>query len=100
MLVLSRKKNEIIRIGDNIEVKVLAVQGDRVRLGIAAPQDVRILRHEILEHCEESLNETKTHAKDTVVTLAETPVREDTLRTGNSRNHITRNHGSRVGRPR
>ena len=40
MLVLSRKRNESIRINENIVVTVIDVRGDKVRLGIEAPQDV------------------------------------------------------------
>lgn len=47
MLVLSRKANQSIKIGDNIEVTVLGVSGGRVRLGISAPEHVRILRSEL-----------------------------------------------------
>lgn len=46
MLVLSRKLGEKIIIGDGIEVMVVGVVGNRVRLGIAAPQSCRILRAE------------------------------------------------------
>ena len=46
-MVLSRRKNERIMVGHEIEVTVLAVHGDRVRLGIVAPKEVRVLRHEI-----------------------------------------------------
>lgn len=49
MLVLSRKINETILIGDNIEIVVVAVSGDNVRLGIKAPKDVKILRSEVYE---------------------------------------------------
>ena len=49
MLVLSRKTNEVICIGPNIYVTVLAIQGGRVRLGIEAPQDVPIRRAELQE---------------------------------------------------
>ncbi len=49
MLVLSRKTNERICIGDGIEVEVLAIQGGRVKLGISAPDHVRILRTEVLQ---------------------------------------------------
>jgi carbon storage regulator len=48
MLVLSRKPNERILIGSNIEVKVLSILGNRVRLGITCPAEVRILRSEIV----------------------------------------------------
>ncbi|MDO7906566.1 carbon storage regulator CsrA [Paenibacillus sp. JX-17] len=47
MLVLSRKKGESIVIQDNIEITVLGVEGDVVRLGISAPSTIDILRKEI-----------------------------------------------------
>ena len=47
MLVLSRKQDETIRIGDDIRITVIAIQGDKVRIGIEAPQDVLILRSEL-----------------------------------------------------
>ena len=47
MLVLTRKLNEEIVIGDNIKVTVLQVKGNSVRLGIEAPRDVRIVRGEL-----------------------------------------------------
>jgi len=47
MLVLSRKKNESIMVGDTIEVKVIAIEGDTVRIGIEAPRDVEVHRKEV-----------------------------------------------------
>jgi carbon storage regulator CsrA len=47
MLVLSRKENEKICIGDNIVITVLRVRGNVIRLGIDAPQEVRVLRAEL-----------------------------------------------------
>ena len=47
MLVLSRKLDESIRIGDEISVKVLGVSGQQVRLGIEAPREVQIDRAEL-----------------------------------------------------
>jgi carbon storage regulator len=47
MLVLTRKLNESIQIGDDIEIKVLAIEGDQIKLGIAAPKSVDIYRKEI-----------------------------------------------------
>jgi carbon storage regulator len=47
MLVLTRRSNQSIMIGDYIEVSVLSVMGDKVRLGIDAPADVPVFRTEI-----------------------------------------------------
>ncbi len=47
MLVLTRKKNESIMIADNIEIKIIAIDGDTVRIGIAAPRDVDVHRKEV-----------------------------------------------------
>jgi carbon storage regulator len=47
MLVLSRRENERITLGDSIVVTVVKVAGDRVRLGIEAPADVLVLRGEL-----------------------------------------------------
>ena len=48
MLVLTRKTDESIFINENIEVVVLGIQGNKVRLGIEAPKDVSIIRREII----------------------------------------------------
>ncbi len=58
MLVLSRKPNESIQIGDNIELRIIEVKGDTVKLGIQAPKSVDILRGELLQ----SISETNTEA--------------------------------------
>ncbi|MCA0984675.1 carbon storage regulator CsrA [Halobacillus yeomjeoni] len=47
MLILNRKKDESIRIGDDIEIKVISVEGNQVRIGIDAPSDMEIHRQEI-----------------------------------------------------
>ena len=49
MLVLTRRINETIKIGDDIEIMVVEVRGDRVRLGFTAPQDVMIMRKEVYD---------------------------------------------------
>ncbi|MFO7317382.1 MAG: carbon storage regulator CsrA [Bacilli bacterium] len=53
MLVLSRKINESIIIGENIEIKVLSIDGDQVKLGIVAPKNVKVHRSEVYEAIQE-----------------------------------------------
>lgn len=47
MLALSRKKNEAIIVNNNIEITVLDIRGDQVKLGIAAPKEIPIYRKEV-----------------------------------------------------
>ncbi len=49
MLVLTRQRDQTIMIGDDIEITIVDVRGDRVRIGIAAPQSVRVYRKEIYD---------------------------------------------------
>ena len=53
MLALSRKKNEAIVIGNNIEITVLEVRGDQVKFGIAAPKEIPIYRKEVYQQIQE-----------------------------------------------
>ncbi|ARU42048.1 carbon storage regulator [Armatimonadetes bacterium Uphvl-Ar1] len=53
MLVLTRKVNQSIVIGDGVEVVVLEVRGEQVRIGIKAPRDVAVHRKEIYEQIQE-----------------------------------------------
>ncbi|SFQ24822.1 carbon storage regulator CsrA [Salibacterium halotolerans] len=57
MLVLTRKPNESIQIGEDIEIKVIAVEGDQVKLGINAPSHVDIHRREVYLSIQEENNE-------------------------------------------
>jgi carbon storage regulator len=52
MLVLTRKPGQSIMIGDGVEVQVLSVAGEKVRLGITAPRDVSIFRNEVYARIE------------------------------------------------
>ena len=49
MLVLSRKVNETVCIGEDVQLTILSIRGDRVRVGISAPRDVPVHRFEIYE---------------------------------------------------
>lgn len=53
MLVLSRKKNESVMIGDCIEVKVISIDGEQVRIGIEAPRDIQVYRREVYQAIKE-----------------------------------------------
>ena len=60
MLVLTRKSNQSIMIGDDIEVTVLAIMGEKVRIGIQAPRDIPVFRKEVyLEIQDESVGTEK-----------------------------------------
>ncbi len=49
MLVLSRQRDESIMIGDNVEITIVDVRGDKVRLGITAPKEIPVHRREIYD---------------------------------------------------
>lgn len=66
MLVLSRKAGESLLIGENITVTVVAVEGDRVRLGLVAPTEMRIFRKELLE---ETININKMAASAPIISF-------------------------------
>ena len=68
MLALSRKKGESIIIGDNIEIIVLNVSGDQVKLGISAPRNISVNRKEIHEQIQ---SENRKAASTAVVDLKE-----------------------------
>lgn len=61
MLVLSRKINQSIVIGDNIEIMLVDIRGDQIKLGINAPKNVKIFRKEVYEEIErQNLEATHT----------------------------------------
>lgn len=69
MLVLSRKINESIIIGDNIEITVVEVNGRNVKIGIDAPKDVSVHRKEVYEAIrDENIQATK---KENLVSLVD-----------------------------
>ena len=53
MLILARRTNESIVIGDEIEVSIIDVKGDQVKLGIKAPRSVKVYRREVFEAIQE-----------------------------------------------
>ncbi|OHB59582.1 MAG: carbon storage regulator [Planctomycetes bacterium RBG_13_46_10] len=63
MLVLSRQKDESIMIGDNVEITIVDVRGDKVRLGIAAPKEIPVHRKEVYEAIQREKSEQKKAEK-------------------------------------
>jgi carbon storage regulator len=65
MLVLSRQRDESIIIGDNVVVTIVDIRGDKVRLGIQAPQEIPVHRREVYEAIQrENLNASQLDRKD------------------------------------
>lgn len=92
MLVLTRKENETIRIGNDIEITLIRVKGGGVRIGIDAPKEIKILRGE-LEPCdgENFADEVFAHGEPMVggevrnrlpMAGAITPIRQEQVRRG------------------
>lgn len=68
MLILTRKKDENIIIDDEIEIKIVAIEGNQVRLGIDAPNNIEIHREEVYRRIEE---ENKEAAKSQIENLGD-----------------------------
>ena len=69
MLVVTRKTEESVIIADNIEITVLEVAKDRVKLGISAPKDVKIIRNELRHAQETNLDSSQAVSKDALDAL-------------------------------
>jgi len=74
VLVLTRKSNQSIMIGDNIEISVLAIMGEKVRIGIEAPRSVPVFRREVYVE----IQEDQDTADDTDVDRALEGLKSDT----------------------
>jgi carbon storage regulator len=68
MLILTRRAGEALRIGDNIEVTVMAVNGSQVRIGINAPRDIAVDREEIAERKRRE-REAPGHERETLAAV-------------------------------
>lgn len=64
MLALTRKKNEALIINNNIEITVLDIKGDQVKIGISAPKDVSIYRKEVYIQIQEANKESMNNDPD------------------------------------
>ena len=64
MLVLTRKSNQSIMIGDDIEISVLAIMGEKVRIGIEAPRSVPVFRREVYVEIQEDRDDEDEESGD------------------------------------
>lgn len=69
MLVITRKGGEGFSLGDNIEITILEVGKDRVKIGISAPKEVAIVRNELKEARELNIEASKTLSQDNIKQL-------------------------------
>lgn len=67
MLILSRKLNESIVVGDDVIIKIVSIDKGVVKLGIEAPNNITVLREELLKAVEESNKEASQHIDDTFI---------------------------------
>ncbi|QEG32952.1 carbon storage regulator [Bythopirellula goksoeyrii] len=84
MLVLTRKQNEKIKIGNDITITVLRMKGKGVRLGIQAPEDMNVLRGELVFDIEDDSLEQEVRQNDSVL-------EPKTVPTGGSSGNMTSN---------
>ena len=64
MLVLSRKRNEQIVIGDDVVITIVEIRGDKVRLGIEAPSTIPVHRHEVYAALQREQNVARTQPSE------------------------------------
>ena len=83
MLILSRKTNERIMIGDDISVSIIEIRGDQVRIGIEAPKKVKVFRQEVFD----AIKAENQAAAQSLITLpaVELGVRSEKLEINNEK---------------
>jgi carbon storage regulator len=69
MLILSRKLNESIIIGDDIEISIVDIKGDQVKIGINAPKTVKVFRKEVYDAIQEENRAAARSSIDTIPSL-------------------------------
>ena len=73
MLVLSRKKGETIKIGDDIEITIVATANDQVKIGIQAPKNIEILRKELFEEIQDENKAASASVENLIINIKNLP---------------------------
>ena len=73
MLVLSRQKDQTIMIGDNVEITVVDIRGDKVRLGITAPSEIPVHRKEVYDAIKKENREAANIKLEDITNLSDQP---------------------------
>jgi carbon storage regulator len=74
MLVLTRKSNQSVMIGDDIEVTVLSISGEKVRIGIQAPREIPVFRNEVYLEIQQENASARSEVDDALRRLSPRPV--------------------------
>jgi len=82
MLVLSRQRDETIMIGDDVEITVVDIRGDKVRLGITAPRHIQVHRKEVYEAIKRENKQAAKMTPDDVPEKATGPSGEEGTKPG------------------
>lgn len=69
MLVLARKPNQSIMIGDDIEIRIVDVRGDQVKIGISAPKSVKVHRKEVYEEIKRANEEAMSSSINNIKSM-------------------------------
>jgi len=88
MLVLSRQRDETIMIGDDVEVTVVDIRGDKVRLGINAPREIQVHRKEVYDAIKRENQRAAGLSADEVADVTEVIEKKDDA--GNNQRHASR----------
>ena len=99
MLVLTRKSNQSIMIGDDIEVSVLSIMGEKVRIGIQAPRDIPVFRKEVYLEIQQENVAAGASARAEVDDALKKLTRRRTSKRPPRRSSPSRSTASRTSRP-
>ncbi|MDE5898219.1 MAG: carbon storage regulator CsrA [Treponemataceae bacterium] len=71
MLILSRKTDQQIQIGDEITLTIIEIRGDQVRIGVEAPKDIKVFRHEVFKAIQSENREASAVDKEKIGVLSQ-----------------------------